>query len=48
MAIASHWSPGTGLSECGSSRDLLRKFRREARVGELQAVRERLNEAIPP
>ncbi|MGN6527022.1 MAG: hypothetical protein ACTHL8_11575 [Burkholderiaceae bacterium] len=48
VAIASHWSPSTGVSECGSTRDLLRKLRREAKVGELQAIRERLGEPIPP
>jgi hypothetical protein len=47
-ALAPHWMPGTGFSECGVALEILRKFRREAQVGELQAVRERLREPIPP
>lgn len=46
--IAAHWSPATGLSQCGVARDLVHKMRRNAEVGEVEAMREDARKFVTP
>jgi hypothetical protein len=48
QALAAHWAPATGFSECDQARDLLIQFRRAGKLGEVGAARERTHEALPP
>ena len=45
---ASHWSPGTGFSECGALRDSLAAIVQAAKVGQVEAMRERARRFVPP
>ena len=45
---ASHWSPGTGFSECGALRDSLSAIVHAAKVGQVEAMRERARRFVPP
>lgn len=46
--FAAHWSPGTGFAPCRDLRDTVRKLDREARVGEVEAMREEVRKFVPP
>ena len=44
----SHWSPATGLSQCGVARDLLKQIRRKAEIGEVETYREQARRFVTP
>lgn len=43
-----HWSPATGVSQCGVLRDILHKLGRNAEVGEVEAMREETRKFVTP
>ncbi len=46
--FAAHWSPATGLSECGTLRDMAHKLSRNAEIGEVEAMREESRKFVTP
>lgn len=45
---AARWSPATGFSECHEMRDWLNNLTRTAKVGEVEAMRERMRQFVAP
>ena len=45
---AARWSPATGFSECRDMRDSLNRMVRTAKVGEVEAMRERARQFVTP
>lgn len=45
---AAHWSPATGMTQCGVLRDALHKLGRNAEVGEVEAMREESRKFVTP
>jgi hypothetical protein len=45
---AARWSPATGFSECHEMRDWLNNLIRTAKVGEVEAMRERMRQFVAP
>jgi hypothetical protein len=48
IAMGDHWTPATGFSACGLDREVLRRFRRMGKLGEVAAMKEELHGALPP
>ncbi len=48
VAMSRAWSPGTGLSDCGTVREGLKTILRSAQIGELAAARERVRQGVAP
>ena len=46
--FAAHWSPATGLSQCGTLRDMVHKLSRDAEIGEVEAMREEARKFVTP
>jgi hypothetical protein len=47
-AMGEHWTPATGFSPCGLDREVLRRFQRMGKLGEIAAMKEELHGAMPP
>ena len=43
-----HWSPATGLSQCGVLRDLVHQLGRKGEIGEVEAMREESRKFVTP
>lgn len=48
VVFQAHWSPATGLSQCGVLRDLVHQFGRKAEIGEVEAMREESRKFVTP
>lgn len=48
QVFTAHWSPATGLSPCGMIREEVRRLRRNAEIGEVEAMREESRRFVPP
>lgn len=46
--FAAHWSPATGLSKCGTLRDMVHRLGRNAEIGEVAAMREDARKFVTP
>lgn len=46
--FTAHWSPATGLSQCGTVHDTVNKLRRNAEIGEVEAMREDARKFVTP
>lgn len=48
LVFQAHWSPATGLSKCGVARDAVKRLRRQAEIGEVEAYREESRKFVTP
>jgi hypothetical protein len=47
-ALGEHWTAATGFSPCGAMRQMLKRFVRVGKIGELAAMKEDLRTPTPP
>jgi len=47
-ALGEHWTAATGFSPCGAMRQMLKRFVRIGKIGELAAMKEDLRTPMPP